>query len=124
MEDINAMFSDLLVEIDLITKSLSEETVPPESLSSTHEETNYFMNYTDLNDSLYELEDTDLDALMADLVADLNATEMKLAADMQGLKQPSPPPPDLPPPPQGLSPSSYLLTRFPSITSDQHQQQC
>ncbi|KAF3836270.1 hypothetical protein F7725_028828 [Dissostichus mawsoni] len=87
--------------MDLLTQSLGQETQP---LSSTNKETNYSMSYTDLNDSLHELEDTDLDALMADLVADLNATEQKLAAEMQGLKQPSPPPPDLPPPPQGLSP--------------------
>ena len=62
-------------------------------------------------ESLHELEDTDLDALMADLVADLNATEMKLAAEIEGLKVPSPPPPDLPPPdlpppPKGLSPQA------------------
>ncbi|KAK1885085.1 Amyloid beta A4 precursor protein-binding family B member 1-interacting protein, partial [Dissostichus eleginoides] len=101
MDDIDAMFSDLLGEMDLLTQSLDQETQP---LSSTNKETNYSMSYTDLNDSLHELEDTDLDALMADLVADLNATEQKLAAEMQGLKQPSPPPPDLPPPPQGLSP--------------------
>ncbi|KAJ4925705.1 hypothetical protein JOQ06_018426 [Pogonophryne albipinna] len=120
MDDIDAMFSDLLGEMDLLTQSLGQETVPPASLSSTNKETNYSMSYTDLNDSLYELEDTDLDALMADLVADLNATELKLAADMQGLKQPSPPPPDLPPPPQGLSPrptSSPVSPASPAIST-------
>ncbi|KAL2085685.1 hypothetical protein ACEWY4_019005 [Coilia grayii] len=42
---------------------------------------NYSIGFTDLNASLHELEDNDLDALMADLVADLNATEEKLAAE-------------------------------------------
>lgn len=51
-------------------------------------------------ESLNELEDIDLDALMADLMADLNATEEKLAAQIEDLKVPSPPPQ---PPPEGLS---------------------
>lgn len=58
-----------------------------------------------LSESLHELEDNDLDALMADLVADLNATEQKLAADIQDLKVPSPPPPDLPPKSSGAASS-------------------
>lgn len=66
-------------------------------------------------ESLHELEDNDLDALMADLVADLEATEEKLAADKQGLKVPSPPPPDLPPPPKG--PSTHPAPFLPSPTS-------
>ncbi|XP_073344418.1 amyloid beta A4 precursor protein-binding family B member 1-interacting protein [Pagrus major] len=103
MDDIDAMFSDLLGEMDLLTQSLGQETVPPEPLPSTKEEVNFSIGFTDLNESLNELEDNDLDALMADLVADLEATEEKLAADIQGLKVPSPPPPDLPPPPMGLS---------------------
>lgn len=48
---------------------------------------------------------------MADLVADLNATEQKLAADIEGLKVPPPPPQDLPPPPKDFStvPASSCL---------------
>ncbi|AWP21043.1 putative amyloid beta A4 precursor protein-binding family B member 1-interacting protein [Scophthalmus maximus] len=109
MDDIDAMFSDLLGEMDLLTQSLEQETAAPTSLPTTtttttnnNKEVNFSI-FTDLNESLHELEDTDLDALMADLVADLNATEEKLAAEIQGLKVPSPPPPDLPPPPKGLS---------------------
>ncbi|XP_062235772.1 amyloid beta A4 precursor protein-binding family B member 1-interacting protein [Platichthys flesus] len=104
MDDIDAMFSDLLGEMDLLTQSLEQETRPPEPLPPANKEANFSYGFTDMNESLNELEDTDLDALMADLVADLNATEMKLAADIEGLKVPSPPPPDLPPPLQGLSP--------------------
>ncbi|XP_071751589.1 amyloid beta A4 precursor protein-binding family B member 1-interacting protein isoform X2 [Centroberyx gerrardi] len=102
MDDIDAMFSDLLGEMDLLTQSLGVETVPPESPPSTNKEVNFSIGFTDLNESLNELEDNDLDALMADLVADLNATEEKLAAEIGGLKEPLPPPPDLPPAPQGL----------------------
>lgn len=43
-------------------------------------------------ESLLELEDNDLDALMADLVADLNATEQKIAAEIEGLDVPPLPP--------------------------------
>ncbi|KAF7664647.1 hypothetical protein LDENG_00170460 [Lucifuga dentata] len=110
MDDIDAMFSDLLGEMDLLTQSLGVETVPPESPPSSNKEVNFSIGFTDLNESLNELEDNDLDTLMADLVADLNATEEKLVAEMQGLQEPLPLPPDLPPPPQGLS-------TYPSLVS-------
>ncbi|XP_078137391.1 amyloid beta A4 precursor protein-binding family B member 1-interacting protein [Sander vitreus] len=112
MDDIDAMFSDLLGEMDLLTQSLGQETVPPAPPPSTNKEVNYSIGYTDLNESLNELEDCDLDALMADLVADLNATEEKFAAQKEVLKVPSLPPPDLPPPPKGLSthPASSLAS--------------
>ncbi|KAM7390188.1 hypothetical protein PAMA_008391 [Pampus argenteus] len=107
MDDIDAMFSDLLGEMDLLTQSLGQETVPPAALPSTNNEINFSIGFTDLNESLKELEDNDLDALMADLVADLNATEEKLAAEIEGLKDVPAPKQDLPPPPMGLvSPAS------------------
>ncbi|XP_022063728.2 amyloid beta A4 precursor protein-binding family B member 1-interacting protein [Acanthochromis polyacanthus] len=114
MDDIDAMFSDLLGEMDLLTQSLGQETVPPAPLPSTKEEANFSIGFTDLNASLHELEDNDLDALMADLVADLNATEEKLAAEIEGLKVPTPPPSELPlpPPPNDLitPPASSLIS--------------
>ncbi|XP_068603990.1 amyloid beta A4 precursor protein-binding family B member 1-interacting protein [Brachionichthys hirsutus] len=105
MDDIDAMFSDLLGEMDLLTQSLDQETAPPASPPSPFKEVHYMGGFTNLNESLHELEDTDLDALMADLVADLSASEQKLAAEIEGLKAPSPPPPgqappDLPSPPE------------------------
>nr|XP_015810929.2 amyloid beta A4 precursor protein-binding family B member 1-interacting protein [Nothobranchius furzeri] len=103
MEDIDAMFSDLLGEMDLLTQSLGEEIPPPAPLPNTKKEVSFTMDFANFNESLHELEDTDLDALMADLVADLSATEEKLTAEIQGLKAPSPPLPDLPPPPRDLS---------------------
>lgn len=93
------MFSDLLGEMDLLTQSLGETTEPPPpSLPSADKEINFSIGFTDLNESLNELEDNDLDALMSDLIADLNASEVKLAAEIEGLDAPSAPKPDLPAP--------------------------
>ncbi|CAL8313321.1 unnamed protein product [Merluccius merluccius] len=122
MDDIDAMFSDLLGEMDLLTQSLGVENEAPDNpnIPSPPEEVNLSPGFTDLNASLHELEDNDLDVLMADLMADLNATEEKLATDIENLKVPpapapsagQPPPPaasqpppaaTLPPAPQGLS---------------------
>ncbi|XP_017262309.1 amyloid beta A4 precursor protein-binding family B member 1-interacting protein [Kryptolebias marmoratus] len=123
MEDIDAMFSDLLGEMDLLTQSLEQGTVPSEPLPTIKKELNFSIGFTDLNESLHELEDNDLDALMADLVADLNATEEKLAAEIQGLDKPSLPPPDLPakgpgalPAPSGSSPSPRNSTGSSTVT--------
>lgn len=66
-------------------------------------------------ESLHELEDNDLDALMADLVADLNATEEKLAAEIKGLTVPSLPSPDVPPQPK--APSTHPVTSHASAKS-------
>ncbi|XP_067434798.1 amyloid beta A4 precursor protein-binding family B member 1-interacting protein [Thunnus thynnus] len=103
MDDIDAMFSDLLGEMDLLTQSLGQETVPPASSLPSNDNLNFSIGFTDPNESLNELTDNDLDALMADLVADLNATEEKLAADINDLKVLSPPKQDLPPAPTGLA---------------------
>uniref|UniRef100_G3NN75 Amyloid beta A4 precursor protein-binding family B member 1-interacting protein n=1 Tax=Gasterosteus aculeatus aculeatus TaxID=481459 RepID=G3NN75_GASAC len=112
MDDIDAMFSDLLGEMDLLTQSLGEETVPPAAPRSTNKEANTSMGFT--NESLNELEDTDLDALMADLMADLSATEEKFAAQQEDLRASFPPPPDLPPPPAGLSPHPTSALAYPA----------
>uniref|UniRef100_A0A3Q3F2W0 Amyloid beta A4 precursor protein-binding family B member 1-interacting protein n=1 Tax=Labrus bergylta TaxID=56723 RepID=A0A3Q3F2W0_9LABR len=114
MDDIDAMFTDLLGEMDLLTQSLDQPTVVPEPLPSTTE-MNYSIGFTDLNESLHELEDHDLDALMADLVADINATEEKLTAQMKDQKVPPPPSSDLPAPPKGLS--TYSASSIASPTS-------
>lgn len=111
MDDIDAMFSDLLGEMDLLTQSLGENTEPPPpSLPSADKEINLSIGFTDLNESLNELEDNDLDALMNDLIADLNASEVKLAAEIEGLSVPSASKPDLPAPrgPDLPSPTSSL----------------
>ncbi|XP_060920012.1 amyloid beta A4 precursor protein-binding family B member 1-interacting protein [Labrus mixtus] len=110
------MFTDLLGEMDLLTQSLDQPTVAPEPLpipSTT--EMNYSIGFTDLNESLHELEDHDLDALMAVLVADINATEEKLTAKMNDQKVLPPPPSDLPAPPKGMS--TYSASSIASPTS-------
>ncbi|XP_022518415.2 amyloid beta A4 precursor protein-binding family B member 1-interacting protein [Astyanax mexicanus] len=101
MDDIDAMFTDMLEEMDLLTQSLGAEATEPtppskssssSSFNSMPEMSNFSIGFTDLNASLNELEDNDLDALMADLVADLNATEELFAAEKGGVKEPRPPP--------------------------------
>ncbi|XP_077364982.1 amyloid beta A4 precursor protein-binding family B member 1-interacting protein isoform X2 [Festucalex cinctus] len=117
MDDIDAMFSDLLGEMDLLTQSLGQEASPlPSSSSADNEqEVNLSVGCTDLNAaSLNDLEDNDLDALMADLVADLNATEEKLAAEIQSLKEPQP---EHPPPPSGDSSATSALPAPPPQSS-------
>nr|XP_024003436.1 amyloid beta A4 precursor protein-binding family B member 1-interacting protein-like [Salvelinus alpinus] len=85
MEDIDAMFTDLLGEMDLLTQGLGYETDPSEmSSSSSQIENNFSIGFTDLKASLNELEDHDLDALMADLESDLTETEETLNAAKMG----------------------------------------
>ncbi|XP_038654086.1 amyloid beta A4 precursor protein-binding family B member 1-interacting protein isoform X2 [Scyliorhinus canicula] len=75
-DDIDAMFSDLLGEMDLLTQSLGVDTIPPKSAKPNQDsEFKLSIGFTDVNESLNSLEDTDLDALMADLMQDINATE-------------------------------------------------
>ncbi|XP_053118328.1 amyloid beta A4 precursor protein-binding family B member 1-interacting protein isoform X2 [Hemicordylus capensis] len=74
-EDIDQMFSDLLGEMDLLTQSLGVETLPPPPAEASNDEFNFAVGFKDLNESLNALEDTDLDALMADLVADISEVE-------------------------------------------------
>nr|XP_014425142.1 amyloid beta A4 precursor protein-binding family B member 1-interacting protein [Pelodiscus sinensis] len=76
-DDIDEMFSNLLGEMDLLTQSLGVETVQPPSPKASNKEYNFTVGFTDLNESLITLEDSDLDALMADLVADLSEVEQK-----------------------------------------------
>ncbi|KAL6488325.1 hypothetical protein MHYP_G00020660 [Metynnis hypsauchen] len=97
MDDIDAMFTDMLEEMDLLTQSLETEITEPKppsnssSKSNSMQDLNFSIGFTDLNASLNEMEDNDLDALMADLVADLSATEEKFAAE-RGSVKPQPPP--------------------------------
>ncbi|KAJ8272613.1 hypothetical protein GJAV_G00091290 [Gymnothorax javanicus] len=103
MDDIDEMFSDLLGEIDLLTQSLGVETTPPEGLSSSQNDLSFSVGFTDLNESLNELEEQDLDALMADLAAGLNVTEQNLTTERRVPSQPRLDLAGLPPPPQDFT---------------------
>ncbi|XP_033856372.2 amyloid beta A4 precursor protein-binding family B member 1-interacting protein-like [Acipenser ruthenus] len=106
MDDIDAMFSDLLGEMDLLTQSLGVETVPPQPPPST--ELNYSIGFKDLNESLNELEDNELDALMADLAADVYQPEINQTSSST-----------LPPPPEEYS-FSALTSNFPAAPNSLH----
>ncbi|KAK2854491.1 hypothetical protein Q7C36_006360 [Tachysurus vachellii] len=126
MDDIDAMFTDMLQEMDLLTQSLATDAPEHQPTSKSSQELNFSIGFTDLNASLNELEDNDLDALMADLVADLNATEEKFASERGGVKDSTPAPslnvpkvhftPAAPTAPQP-SQSKAELTRLPSNMS-------
>ncbi|CAJ0963722.1 unnamed protein product [Ranitomeya imitator] len=77
-EEIDEMFSNLLGEMDLLTQSLGIENDPPKEAISKETEMNFSFGFKDLNESLNALEDNDLDALMADLVADCKDAELKV----------------------------------------------
>ncbi|KAA0704950.1 Amyloid beta A4 precursor protein-binding family B member [Triplophysa tibetana] len=111
MDDIDAMFSDMLQEMDLLTQSLEteEESLPqykPPSIPAP-QEMNLSIGFTDFNASLHDLEDNDLDALMADLVADISATEEKFATEREVPKGTA-----LVPPPPAQHLSNYSLLTY------------
>ncbi|XP_029444528.1 amyloid beta A4 precursor protein-binding family B member 1-interacting protein [Rhinatrema bivittatum] len=76
-DDIDQMFSNLLGEMDLLTQSLGVESIPPPSPNAPNTEFSFSVGFKDLNESLNSLEDNDLDALMAELMADINEAEQK-----------------------------------------------
>uniref|UniRef100_H3D7Z6 Amyloid beta A4 precursor protein-binding family B member 1-interacting protein n=1 Tax=Tetraodon nigroviridis TaxID=99883 RepID=H3D7Z6_TETNG len=117
MEDIDAMFSEMLGEMDLLTKqSLDQEIAAPLFPPSSSQEASLSIGLRGVLESLQELEDNDLDALMADLMADINATEQKLVAERDELKVPSPPTPALPPK-RGAPTSSITAPTSPEVGS-------
>ncbi|MEE6466959.1 hypothetical protein FKM82_007103 [Ascaphus truei] len=79
-EEIDEMFSNLLGEMDLLTQSLEIETLPLADAPKMETEVNYSVGFKDLNESLNSLEDNDLDALMASLMADLGDAEQNAAS--------------------------------------------
>ncbi|XP_034558402.1 amyloid beta A4 precursor protein-binding family B member 1-interacting protein-like [Notolabrus celidotus] len=82
MDDIEAMFSHLLGEMDNLSQSLTETA---EGGPAAQRQSTISIGFTDLNESLNELEDQDLDALVADLRAD--STTSEVPADQQSGRQ-------------------------------------
>ncbi|NP_001087106.2 amyloid beta A4 precursor protein-binding family B member 1-interacting protein [Xenopus laevis] len=91
MDEIDEMFSNLLGEMDLLTQSLEIETLPPPTRSASTTEINFSVGFKDLNESLNALEDNDLDALMAELVADITDAEQNVATYNNKSTAPFPP---------------------------------
>ncbi|XP_031720986.1 amyloid beta A4 precursor protein-binding family B member 1-interacting protein-like [Anarrhichthys ocellatus] len=79
MDDIDSIFSSLLGEMDHLSQSLMPAEVGPDS--QTH--STFSIGFTDLNESLNELEDHDLDALVADLRSKSTTSDGRLPADQQ-----------------------------------------
>uniref|UniRef100_A0A8C3VVM0 Amyloid beta protein binding family B member 1 interacting protein n=1 Tax=Catagonus wagneri TaxID=51154 RepID=A0A8C3VVM0_9CETA len=90
-EDIDQMFSNLLGEMDLLTQSLGVDTLPLPEPKPPRAEFNYSVGFKDLNESLNALEDQDLDALMADLVADISEAEQRTIQAQKESSQNRPP---------------------------------
>ncbi|KAI5106599.1 amyloid beta A4 precursor protein-binding family B member 1-interacting protein [Silurus meridionalis] len=113
----------------ILSQSLGTEVPESPPTFQSSQEINFSIGFTDPNASLNELEDNDLDALMADLVADLNATEEKFASErVEVKKDPMPPASTAHFTPTAPSASTYStgplasqskseLTRLPSNTS-------
>ncbi|XP_055359634.1 amyloid beta A4 precursor protein-binding family B member 1-interacting protein-like isoform X4 [Betta splendens] len=88
MDDIDAMFSHLLGEMDHLSQSLTPGADPPDLDPASIQESTLTIGFTDLNESLNQLEDTDLDALVADLrskatVQDFSAYQQNSLPDKQ-----------------------------------------
>lgn len=90
-EDIDQMFSNLLGEMDLLTQSLGVDTLPPPDPKPPRAEFNFSVGFKDLNESLNALEDQDLDALMADLVADISEAEQRTIQAQESSQSQCPP---------------------------------
>ncbi|KAM7401156.1 hypothetical protein PAMA_005378 [Pampus argenteus] len=81
MDNIDAMFSDLLEEIDNLSQSVIPAANTPEGFPVPLSESAVSVSFTDLNESLNELEDQDLDALVIELQSQSTTLEMRLNAD-------------------------------------------
>ncbi|XP_032386785.1 amyloid beta A4 precursor protein-binding family B member 1-interacting protein [Etheostoma spectabile] len=83
MDDIDAMFSHLLGEIDHLSQSLMPAADAAEVDPDSQAEGTFSIGFTDLNESLNELEDHDLDALVAGLGSKSTPSEERLLTDQQ-----------------------------------------
>ncbi|XP_062285143.1 amyloid beta A4 precursor protein-binding family B member 1-interacting protein-like [Scomber scombrus] len=81
MDDIDSMFSHLLGEIDNLSQSLLTAADTADGVPASQRQSTFSIGFTDLNESLNELEDHDLDALMADLASKSTTSEMRLNTD-------------------------------------------
>ncbi|KAM3605141.1 uncharacterized protein V6R79_021354 [Siganus canaliculatus] len=109
MEDIDAMFTDLLGEMDDLSQSLMAAAAAPDVEPASERENTFSIGFTDLKESLHELEDQDLDALVADLGSDLannTSTSTNNTAETSKSSTAAPPPSDTAEPSGALQASS------------------
>ncbi|XP_030017025.1 amyloid beta A4 precursor protein-binding family B member 1-interacting protein-like isoform X2 [Sphaeramia orbicularis] len=130
MDDIDAMFSHLLGEMDDLSQSLMSAAETPDLDHVTRGENTISIGFTDLNESLAELEDHDLDALVADLRSKSTSSEPQLPTHQQtmGPRDNHTAPPAttltpgaaaaLPPPTNPARSSAALKTKEPQTKSD------
>nr|XP_046264268.1 amyloid beta A4 precursor protein-binding family B member 1-interacting protein-like [Scatophagus argus] len=67
MDDIDTMFTHLLGEMDHLSQSLMPATDAPDADPASQRESTFSIGFVDLNECLNELEDNDLDVLVAAL---------------------------------------------------------
>ncbi|XP_026168453.1 amyloid beta A4 precursor protein-binding family B member 1-interacting protein-like isoform X1 [Mastacembelus armatus] len=129
MDDIDAMFSHLLGEMDHLSQSLTQTADPPEADPDSPKQHTFSIGFTDLNESLNELEDQDLDALVADLGSKTTTQEFSTYQETDGLTDNQiAPPPVIPQgseaaaapsqPPKPAVSSTELQTRQPQTKED------
>ncbi|XP_045908000.1 amyloid beta A4 precursor protein-binding family B member 1-interacting protein-like [Micropterus dolomieu] len=121
MDDIDAMFSHLLGEMDHLSQSLGPAAESPDINPTSQTESTFSFGFTDLNESLNELEDHDLDALMADLGSistfkNSSDTDNQLSAS--AMTQESEPAAALPPPPNTAESSEEWQMSKPHSKAD------
>ncbi|XP_051266107.1 amyloid beta A4 precursor protein-binding family B member 1-interacting protein-like [Dicentrarchus labrax] len=121
MDDIDAMFSHLLGEMDHLSQSLTTAVDTPDVDPVSQGETTFSIGFTDLNESLNELEDHDLDALVADLGSKStkktnSATDNQIAAS--AVTQKSEPATALPPLSNTAKTSGVLQKREPQTKAE------
>lgn len=125
MDDIDAMFSNLLGEIDHLSQSLMPA---PDADPASQTESTFSVGFTDLHESLNELEDHDLDALVAALRSKSTSSEVRLptnqhtssCADNQAAAVAEEPEPAtaLPPPSSSAESSAGLHMSEPQTKAD------
>ncbi|XP_024130016.1 amyloid beta A4 precursor protein-binding family B member 1-interacting protein isoform X2 [Oryzias melastigma] len=116
MEQIDAMLNDLIGEMDQLSQSLNVEDDTAEVKDASQEQSSFSIGFTDLKESLNELEDQDLDALVADLESKSSSEELPPFEEAVSLVEEQPPPalthePPLTVPPEVTEePSSLMQT--------------
>ncbi|XP_070775305.1 amyloid beta A4 precursor protein-binding family B member 1-interacting protein-like [Enoplosus armatus] len=121
MDDIDTMFSHLLGEMEHLSQSLEPAADSPEVDPASQTESTFSIGFTDLNESLNELEDHDLDALVADL-GSKSTKKTSTSADNQtaasAMTLQSEPAAALPPPPNTAESSGVLQASKPQTKAD------